>query len=311
MILTKRPWRDGDYWQMRDLLRRALVANGRRQRSWHVARLDYWWWFINPDLEHLEPEQHLVVWEADGRLVAAVLPDGAGEAHVQVDPVHRTAELDAQMLDAAEASLAAERDGVRRLRVWADAGDAAMGRLLTERGYERIDRPGAAEVQHRLDLREPLPPVPPTPGYDIRPMRDGIELLERCYASGLAFHDDDIAVARDNRDHPEWYHHIQTAPLYRRDLDIVAVAADGSVGAFCTAWFDDATRSAILEPVATVPAHRRRGLARAAILEALHRLGAMGCEIAFVGGYSEPANALYSSIFGPDEDRSQPWERAL
>ena len=74
-------------------------------------------------------------------------------------------------------------------------------------------------------------------------MGDGLEMLERCYASGLGFHDDDIAIARNNRDRPGWYHHIQSAPLYRRDLDIVAVAADGSIGAFCTAWFDDVTRA--------------------------------------------------------------------
>jgi mycothiol synthase len=126
-------------------------------------------------------------------------------------------------------------------------------------------------------------------------------LLERCYASGLGFHDDDVAIARDNRDRPEWYRHIQSAPLYRRDLDIVAVADDGAIAAFCTAWFDDLTRTAYLEPVATVPAHRRRGLARAVMLEALRRLRRMGCRWAFVGGYSVEANALYASVMGPDD----------
>jgi GNAT superfamily N-acetyltransferase len=150
--------------------------------------------------------------------------------------------------------------------------------------------------------------VPAVPGYEIRPMRDGLELLERCYASGLAFHDDDIAVARANRDDPVWYHHIQQAPTYRRDLDIVAVAADGSVAAFCTAWFDDVSRTGYLEPVATVAAHRRLGLARAVILEALHRLRRMGCLVAFVGGYPEAVNRLYASIMGPDHDLSEPWE---
>jgi len=42
---------DDGYWRLRNLLRRAMVGNGRRELSWHVARLDYWWWFGNPDLE--------------------------------------------------------------------------------------------------------------------------------------------------------------------------------------------------------------------------------------------------------------------
>ena len=89
------------------------------------------------------------------------------------------------------------------------------------------------------------------------------------------------------------------------------MAADGSVAAFCTAWFDDVSLTAYLEPVATVAAHRRRGLGRAVVLEALHRLQRMGCRVAFVGGYSEEANALYASVMGPEHDRSEPWEKVV
>jgi hypothetical protein len=31
-----------------------------------------------------------------------------------------------------------------------------------------------------------------------------------------------------------WYRDVQRAPLYRRDLDLVAVAPDGELAAFCT-----------------------------------------------------------------------------
>ena len=154
----------------------------------------------------------------------------------------------------------------------------------------------------------PLPARADTGGYVIRALGDGVELLERCYASGLGFHDDDIHTARDNRDHPDWYRHIQSAPLYRRDLDLVAVAPDGAVAAFATIWFDDVSRTAYFEPVATVPAHRRHGLARAVMVEGLHRLQRIGCRVAFVGGYSQAANALYASVMGPDHDVSEPWE---
>ena len=309
--LTMRPLAgDDDYWRLRELLRRAMVANGRRQRSWHVARLDYWWWFVNPDITHLDPQEHVFLWEdAAGELVAAVNPEGSGEAHLQVDPAAASPELDEALIEVAEARLAAVRDGQRRLQVFVDAADTSRQAILARRGFRRLEQTGVGEWQHRRDLGEPLPEVPVIPGYAVRPMADGLELLERCYASGLAFHGDDIAVARRNRDEPGWYRHIQAAPTYRRDLDIVAVAKDGSIAAFCTAWLDDVSLTAYLEPVATVAAHRRRGLARAAILEALHRVRRMGCRIAFVGGYSDEANALYGSVMGPDHDVSEPWEK--
>jgi GNAT superfamily N-acetyltransferase len=201
-------------------------------------------------------------------------------------------------------------DGQRQLQVFINSQETACQQILSRRGFHRVEEAGNQEVQHRRSLEGPLPEVPQIAGYTIRSLGDGLEFLERCYASGLGFHKDDIHIARDNRDHPDWYHHIQSAPLYRRDLDLVAVASDGSIASFATIWFDDVTRTACFEPVATVAAHRRKGLARAVLLEGLHRLQRMGCKIAFVGGYSERANALYFSVMGPDYDLSEPWQKS-
>jgi len=123
----------------------------------------------------------------------------------------------------------------------------------------------------------------------------------------LGFHEGDIKIAVNNRNDPTWYRNIQTAPLYRRDLDLVAVAPDGAVAAFCTIWFDDVTRSAYFEPVATVPDHQRRGLGKALLTEGLRRLNRMGAVLAFVGGHSAAANGLYQSIMGSDHDLYESW----
>ena len=111
----------------------------------------------------------------------------------------------------------------------------------------------------------------------------------------------------DNRVDPTWYRNIQSAPLYRRDLDLVAVSPEGAIASFCTIWFDDVTRSACFEPVATVPARRRLGLARAVLTEGLRRLQRLGAARALVGGYSPAANALYRSVMGPEHELSEPW----
>jgi mycothiol synthase len=306
---TYRPYQtEDDFWRMREFLRRVFVQNRQRERSWHVARLDYARWHTCLNCAQVRLEDVAWLWEAEGQIVAMMMPDGGpGEAHLSVDPDRQTCELEEEMLSVAEAHLAAtDPDGGKRLCVWAPAQDRLRQELLARRGYTRASEP---EHQWRRPLQGPIPPATLAPGYTLRALGDGLELLERCYASGLGFHDGDLEIAVENRDDPTWYRNIQTAPLYRRDLDLVAVTPEGAVAAFCTVWFDDVTRSACFEPVATVPAHRQRGLAKALLTEGLRRLQAMGATLAFVSGYSSAANALYRSVMGDDYELSEPWVR--
>lgn len=302
-----RPYQtEDDFWRMRAFLREVLVRNHLIQHSWHVARLEYARWHSCLNCAHVGLEEVAWLWERAGQLVAFAMPDGGlGEAHFCVDPDLRTPELEEEMLTVAEEHLAAPQPtGTRRLCVWAMADDAHRQELLVRRGYAKESW---AESQWRRRLDSPLVPAPLAPGYTMRSLGDGLELLERCYASGLGFHEGDIQVAVDNRADVTWYRNIQFAPLYRRDLDLVAVAPDGSIAAFCAIWFDDVTRSAYFEPVATVPAHQRRGLAKALMSEGLQRLQRMGALTAFVSGYSAAANALYQAVMGNDHATSEPW----
>jgi ribosomal protein S18 acetylase RimI-like enzyme len=304
---TYRPYQtEDDFWRMRAFLRQVFLLNDRLQRSWHVARLDYARWHTCLNCANVRLDDVAFLWEMDGEIIAILMPDGGpGEAHLLVHPAWRTPELEEEMLAVAEERLAKiQPDGTRKLYVWVHATNAPRQELVQRRGYRKDDWP---EHQWRRDLDGPIPPAPLAPGYTIRPLGDGLELLERCYASGLGFHDGDIKVAVENREDPTWYRNIQTAPLYRRDLDLVAIAPDGAVAAFCTIWFDDVTRSAYFEPVATVPAHQRRGLGKALLTEGLRRLQRMGATRAFVGGYEEAANALYRSVMGEQHELDEPW----
>lgn len=310
MKLTMRGYQtEDDFWRIRDFLRQVMLLNHLRQRSWHVARFEYWRWHGIENLGQGPLQETVFIWETEGGQIAAVLnPEEAGQAFLQVHPAHRSPELEDEMVALAEMRLAqVGADGTRKLWLWADSQDTLRHAILSRRGFRRVEVQDAQEVIHRRSLDGPLPEAPLTPGYAVRPLGDGLELLERCYASGLAFHNNDLQYAVDNRNDSRWYRNLQTAPLYRRDVDIVAVAEDGSIAAFCTVWFDDVTRTAYFEPVATVPAHQRRGLGKAVMVEGLRRLKRMGAQVAFVGGYSTAANALYTSVMGMQHDVSAPW----
>lgn len=328
---------DDDVWRVRAFLRAAFGADAARSGVWHVARFDYVHWHVCRNVAEVPIEDVAWCWEMEGEVAALLIADGGpGDAHLSVAPGWRSEALEASMLDLAEAVLAVSEpladggpgpaadaapgrvaDGTsglaahgeaaerRRLVVWAGADDRMRTALLEQRGYRRSD---VAERRWRGSLRTVPEVAPLPPGYRLRPLGDGLDLLERCYASGLAFHDD-VRVAAENRDDPGWYRNVQRAPLYRRDLDLVAEAPDGSIAGFVTVWFDDATRSAYLEPVGVVPAHRRRGVARALIGGALAAAQRIGATQAFVGGYDDTANALYGSLLGDGVEVVEAWLR--
>jgi GNAT superfamily N-acetyltransferase len=297
---------EDDFWEMRAFLRKVFVLNGYTQRSWHVARLEYARWHTCLNCAGVSLEEVAFLWEDEQELIAFLMPDGGrGEAHLCVHPNLRTPALEEEMLAVAEENLASvDAEGLHKVTIWSPADDLQRQEMLTRYGYAKGDWP---EHQWRRKLDIEITPVPISPSYTIRTLGDGLELLERCYASGLGFHEGDLQVAAENRTDPTWYRNIQTAPSYRRDLDLVAVTSDGAIAAFATIWFDDVTRSAYFEPVATVPAHRKRGLGKALLTEGLHRLQRMGALYAFVGGYSSAANALYGSVMGDDYILDEPW----
>jgi ribosomal protein S18 acetylase RimI-like enzyme len=137
---------------------------------------------------------------------------------------------------------------------------------------------------------------------------DEKELPARSLVSWRAFH------PNEPDDHYEgwtWYLNVQRAPLYRRDLDLVAVAPGGEFASFCTVWFDDVNRMGVFEPVGTAPAHQRRGLGKAVMCEGLRRLKHLGATLATVGSYSNEAGALYASLGFTEYDLLERWHIEL
>lgn len=130
------------------------------------------------------------------------------------------------------------------------------------------------------------------------------ELPARSWLSWKVFHPDE---PEEKYEGWEWYRNVQRVPLYRRDLDNVAVAPDGELAAFCTVWFDDVTRTAVFEPVGTHPNHRKRGLGKAVMTEGLRRAQRLGATLATVSSYDKAAHALYDSMGFTEFDLLEPW----
>lgn len=66
-------------------------------------------------------------------------------------------------------------------------------------------------------------------------------------------------------------------------LKVAVVGPKGDFVSFCGMWYDKDADFAVVEPVATDPAYRRRGLGKAAVLEGLRRVKDLGATKALVG----------------------------
>lgn len=309
MQLSKRPYHtEDDYWRIRNFLREVWVLNDRREHSWHVARLDYWRWHFVLNLQSCDPVEKVVtIWEtADGRIAAVLHPVEWGEARLHVHPHFRTAKLEDEMLAHAEKHLSDRSQAATRIvYVPVFSADTERQHVLARRGYARL----SGRVNHwSRDLKAPMPEVSVAPGYTLRSMGDLAEHPARSWASWRAFHADEPDAHYDGD--WSWYRNIQAAPLYRRDLDVVATAPDGSIAAFCTIFYDDHTRSAVAVLVGAAAEHQRRGLGRAVLCEGVRRLQGLGCTHLLANANDPPADALYGSVLGTKEV-SETWSKEL
>lgn len=301
---------EDDYWSIRNFLKKAFLLNGRYDRSWQAARLDYWRWHIMQNcLETNNIANVIFIWEtADKHIKAVLTPENKGEAFLHIHPAYNAPRLIDRMISCAEENLCLIHEKGRKIYICAHSDDLLRKNMLLEKGYTKGDSP---EYQRRRCLiTSPVADahIKKISGYEIRSLGDIRELPSRSWASWRAFHPEE---PDSNYEGWEWYLNIQKMPLYRRDLDLIALSSEGDVSAFCTIWYDDTTRTAYFEPVGSVPEHQRKGLGKALIYEGMRRIQALGAVMATVGGYTTFANALYSKTFSQEYMLDEAWYKYL
>ena len=99
---------------------------------------------------------------------------------------------------------------------------------------------------------------------------------------------------------PAWRARTLARPEYRPDLDLVAVAPDGRLAAFCICWLNRGPGGEVsgqVEPLGVHADFRRQGLGRTILVEGLRRLQEHGAASVAVetDNYRDAAFALYTA----------------
>jgi predicted N-acetyltransferase YhbS len=276
MPLTVRPYRpSGDY----DVVARFLVDvydPGGGLANWLRPRWEYM--HSHVDVDDLDLTS-IGIAERDGAVAGIVHPEDNPAFNFFQLRRDADAAVREALVDWAEAHLGGPSLTLQKdvLGYYVDDGDDAMATLLDARGYTASSEWG--ESHARIPLEVPPPPARLPAGYRLASLADDNDLrrVNRVLWRGFG-HDgeppDDYIPNRARA---------QATPNYRKDLNVVVVAPGGDFAAYAGIWVEEVNRVAYVEPVATDPDHRRRGLATAAVGETLRRARRRGATVAWVG----------------------------
>lgn len=290
--LTSRWYRDaGDLERMLRFVTACALRDGVAFGHPHVGDI-VWGLFQNPTID---PSARVRLFEdGHGRLCGFVWIEPPRHILLHLDAgTPGYAALVAAMLRWAEGELGGDGEPVT---TEASSLDARLQEALRRLGYRPT---GGAD--YRLNARTvgdaiPAPSLPE--GAAVRPVR--LDAPDEVRAR-VDLHREVWAPSKFTAD---GYARLRTMPVYRPELDLVAVTPAGELASYCIVWWDPETRTAEFEPVGTSTRFRRRGYGRALLLGALRRMREIGAERAVVisrtDADSEPARRLYEAVgFAP------------
>jgi len=157
----------------------------------------------------------------------------------------------------------------------ADVGENSWSQVLTEHSLQ---------IPNHANLPE---------GFLVRPLNGMREVEAYVNLHQAVFESKNMTV--------EWRARTLQRPKYIPDLDLVIVAPNGQLAAFCICWLHKDANGNIrgqIEPMGVHADFRKLGLARAILSEGLQRLSAKGAQRIYVqtDNFRDAAFKLYESV---------------
>jgi len=293
--LTSRPYEaEANLRQMYGLLMAARSLTND-WRYWHVGELAFGFFMIDC---HLDPRKHVRVWHDGNKLVGYALLGDDAYFDWQVLPEVEGKGIEEEALSWAEGLLGELRAGDAErwkgpMMVGTRIDNAERITFLEQRGFRRGEYV-EVNMLRSLSDREALPPLALPGGFHVRSLAgDASEVADRAAAHREVWHPWTVGEVTD-----EQYARFMRMPGYDQDLDVVAVAPDGTIPAYVNGWLDPVNRIGDFGPVGAREAYRRQGLTRAVLLECMRRMKARGMDRVCVstGEPNAAARGLYESV---------------
>jgi len=223
--------------------------------------------------------------EPEGRVIAFALVDHYSNLHFEYDPQAEHPGIEAEVVAwGVECIRRAIQEGgaASTLDASCRSDDTARILLLERHGFVRQETRSLRLIR---PLDEPIPAPNLPAGFTVRHVAGEQEVEALVALHRAAFGTENMTVEERLA--------MMRVPEYDAVLDLIAIAPDGRLAAYCMCSVSQeenkrtARKEGYTDPVATHPDFRRRGLARALLLAGLHRLKQRGIETAVLGTSSD------------------------
>jgi ribosomal protein S18 acetylase RimI-like enzyme len=233
-----------------------------------------------------EVRQNTRLWfDAAGSLKLFALVDHYCNLLFELDPALATPNLEQEIIDwgvACIRRMSAADDEVQSLDASCRAEDSWRLAFLERHGFLKQE---SCSVGMQRSLAEPIPAPQLPPGFSIRPVRGEEEVQALVALHRAAF--DSTSMTDEER------LAMMRGPDYERELDLVVVAPDGRLAAYCVCTISaeenqrSGRKDGYTDPVATHPDFQKLGLGKALLCAGMSLLKARGAETAVLGTSSE------------------------
>ena len=265
-------------WDDIPLVHELISSAWAKRRARSYLHIGDFYWSLRPS-KQFDPERDLRLWRVDGQPAAFAWFDRPTSGEVVVRP-GTPEELENDAISWLETEHRRTAPDVA-FTVCAIDDDAHRTTTLTERGYVCGDA-GAHRFHRRIESPWAIAPLPD--GFSVRSISSDDDISRRVFAQRTSFERSSATV--------DVWRALMRLPGYRPQLDLIAVAPDGTGAGGCTCWYDEANRAGEFEPVGTSHAYQRMGIGKAIVTDGLRRLQGVGATEAIVQTNSTNAAAI-------------------
>jgi N-acetylglutamate synthase-like GNAT family acetyltransferase len=272
-----------DYQRVGDFLI-EIYQPGEYFLNWLQPRWEYM--HYHPNIQEVNLEKFGIL-EDNGDIVGMVHPEHVErQIYFQVRPGYD--HIKPMLFDYAEENFQGISQSTGKLirAMYINEHDKTLTQLAESRGYEKWT--DFSEDNSRYLLDKPVPEVPLPEGFHLQSLADETDLKKINRVLWRGFNHEGPPPEEEIPGRKM----VMSAPNFRKDLTIVAVAPDGNYASYSGIWVVPENRIAYVEPVATDPDYRRMGLGKAAVLECVRRAAELDIDVVWVGSGLEFYKAL-------------------